>query len=665
MIVMATIPGVDTAFTVDTAILDLPYDKISAESPVTVYGDVQLDKQFINGLDLSNVIIDGDFDCSNQKTVLTLPRRVNGGLICDGCAEMQYPDGRYAGNKKLKVSLFQENKSFPDGVTYFSCVHTIKDLSDLLNMQLPTTLKTIVVSSSLLNRVKKDATMRATALQFMAKYPSIKIMDDKDREMSEMVQPEPVGPEKKKAPARTVPTGRSGTPVKTHTDCDKNDIMALCEQDAKIQSLGVSATDISRAIRTVTSPKNIGMKKYTRKHQNGNDVACVHRDKLPDIINGVIDYLCAQIEKNTQKDQPQNKQSVPAQPAPVVASVAPKSGNPAVEIKKYIPKSIWATIRRLCGNDVAKQKTILEKICSVNMNPVSPDQALSSSLTVWNVQKNKPTTVQCLRREKGNAVVQSVDTTFYKDRKRIIWTFVSDANALVCIAGVAEHSSGLNGLYYNNTLLPAAAKGRDAKGTPITPDMLAGGDYWDANVLLQEYGQTNPEIIVAPEPDAATTEYVAPDDACAAPRSVTPPVETVAPKTQPDEQPKNAVAEPAAPQPQTPVAKPVAMDAQPTPVQKIAPKPQTIIPAGVPQNFFDVVALSVEINALIDILDAENKRHIQVITNESDAGVQLASARAVQENLLKKHALQQSFQQIQGAMNKINEIKTLMNTKEH
>lgn len=409
--------GGTDVLTVD--MLNLPYDMFGPKFPLEIRDDVDMGKCKGATLpDLSNVVINGAFDCSN--------------------------------------CTLTPSTILPSGITSLICKHSIGSL-DALPSKLPESLTTIVVRSAIFTAIKDatkknaaDKTAYEKALHFMEVYPNITVTDGKKtlREVidscAEKLSPVPVQP--------VAPVVAAPKPVMEQQTDDwlsVNDLVVVCEEGLSSDVLANLDKDLKRYIRQALNSKT-DTKIETREMQrvDGSVVKCIHRADVARVIEYITKSVLPKSDAATQPEK-QKKSSAKKSEAPATQTGKKKYyiGNReihSVKIKKYISKAAWGQILSKVGKNMNALLDILQDIENINVNPALAHTASGQVAFIKDGQVQVSPTVGF---KNGRCLAQGFGTL--DDRPRIVWGICG--NTFVCQNFYPAHEGKVK-LEYNTLL---------------------------------------------------------------------------------------------------------------------------------------------------------------------------------------------------------------------
>ena len=327
-------------------IFDIPYDIMDTECGLAIWGNLELGRcKNREWPDLSNVYVSGAFNCSDftigPDTVL------------------------------------------PQEMRLLDCSHAISDL-EVLNDKLPATVSTIIVRTAILNNIKNDKNGALDiARRFADKYSSITVTDGKRTLEDIFYEIEQKKAKEKEVQSKT-PEKKQTVEFKKKTDewLTTDETVALCKQHSKIIA-EYPEDKLARLVQIARSPKtHLGVKSEILLRDDNAQVLCVNKNDIDLIANYILESTkneqsnqgkketkkqkAAQTEKPTPKTEPQNTTK------PTVFHVGNRDVQ-EVEIKKYIPKKVYASIRAKCGTNTDTLREVLQEINKININPAGTD----------------------------------------------------------------------------------------------------------------------------------------------------------------------------------------------------------------------------------------------------------------------------------------------------
>lgn len=450
--------------------------------PVIIHGkgdDKRVVLDYDRSIDLSKAIIFGDFDCSKQKAEFKFPTAIRGKLICRGLKTVKNAQGQ-------KISAFADDFIIPELVTGLDCSHSCIDLEKLSSLELPKTLKTIIIEHSFINQVAKNPESLSLSQKFIKKHPKINVVSDKNKTVSLAATIAKISVPKTVVKAPILPVQENTARKiqnKTEEDLNSNDILARIDTVFLYKQFAINEDELKRQIRA--SMKLYGT--YDRQHNDGT-TKCINISQLDAFVDHLMRALQnSATEKTTDKTE-QQTQSKENKKTPVVPTFKnpAKSQEKPIVIKKYISKNVWNTVKKACGKDIAKQKSVLRTICSVNLDPrITSD---NSTLQILDTKTHTRTICSFLEKKGTQCVTQSIDTPRL-DRKRLVWTYLPENQILVCTGYFSDHQ-GANRNEYVSAECNAKC-GKDITNRKIEAlEIIQCDKYYDAAKLLEEF-ETN------------------------------------------------------------------------------------------------------------------------------------------------------------------------------
>lgn len=401
-------------FVVD--IFNLPRDQFDAEHPLIITESVNLGRGKKQPLpDFSNVVIKGTFDCSDFTIT--------------------------------------ENSVLPNGIRELFCEYSISDLFVLKGI-LPESVKLVHVRTALLNKIKNNFTDPAFYKELAdflrynmgvdftdGKQTLVKIVDSAIRQEEHAEKQKAIKKEKNKK--------TKTTQLKTSDWFAIDEIVDLIRRHMVIDGLNdIPEIDMLRLVERARSRKaNRLIKTQIMERKDGVDVVCVHKNDMDALYQNILDMIEAdksRQNKTTVATQQETKPSKKTENKTTVAEpVKYYVGNVAVEpieIKKYIPKSIWGAIQTACGSSQPLMNKILSDINVINVNPAN-----TMGRNVVYIQDNTVKTSQTVRFKNAQCLCQGFGKV--NDRPRIVWGMCG--NIFVCTDFFAEHEKKYKTAYNN------------------------------------------------------------------------------------------------------------------------------------------------------------------------------------------------------------------------
>ena len=440
------------------------------------YDDERVVLDYDQPIDLSDALIFGDFDCSKQKAEFKFPKNINGRMICRGLKTVRNAKGQ-------KISAFPDDFVLPEDITELDCSHSGINLAQLCMLKIPETLETIIIEHSFINQITKRPENLELVKTFIHKHPDINIVSDKDKKISLLDAIEQSSESKsiaKRTPTITVKTQTKTVYNKTVEDLNSGDILERIDIVSLCKQFNITEIELKRQIRTT-------MKQcvtYERQHEDGI-TKCINVSQLDAFIEQLISALKSQnntsenIPEKTEEKNQSNKKTTHI--AKLEESTNAKE-QPIV-IKKYISKNIWNMVKKACGKDIAKQKSVLKTICSINLDPRLTSD--NSTLQILDKETNIKTICSFLEKKGTQGISQSIDTARI-DRKRLVWTYLPENQILVCVGYFADHQ-GASKIEYVSAICNAKC-GKDVNGRKIESlEIIQSDKYYDAEKILEEF----------------------------------------------------------------------------------------------------------------------------------------------------------------------------------
>ena len=387
----------DEVHTTNVDLMNIPYDKFSAENPLRISADVDMGKGKKAPLpDFTNVIINGTFDCSDFTIT--------------------------------------SNTVLPQGITELICMHSVSDLGVLIG-KMPESVQKIVVRTAVLNAIAKEQDDKLDiAQQFIAMYPNIVVTDDKKLNLAEIIKQktEPVIEQNTDKTPKAEPE-KAQLKIKTDDWLSTDEITDMCMKDVAL--IIMPAEQIKRKVRTAKSRApyiGITVQKMERV-TDGATVDCVHYNDIPKIVQFIASEThakdiptTAEPTKRAKPIKEQPKETVQQEPKFFVGTKEVKP----VTITKYIKNNIWAKILNHCGNNTAKLLGFLRDIQVINIQPTD-----TKGKQVCYIQDGEIKTSLTVKFKAARRLTQSFATL--DDRYRIIWAMKQDT--FIAIDFFSEH----------------------------------------------------------------------------------------------------------------------------------------------------------------------------------------------------------------------------------
>ena len=421
-------------------------------------------------IDLSNIVINGDFICARAKASIVLPKQINGLLDCS------YWDD------KVPTSTIR----IPNGATAVNFTGVIKSFKDLGNIDFPDSVHEVLLLNSTLKQVSKDAAELHAFETFTAQHPQIQIWDSKHNTWLQDTLV-PVQNEQKSKPmvglVTVVPQAKPALEDKTPDWLTRKEIVSVFANE-------FADADVERLVKlaTKTSYQNI---KTENKLVDGTSVLCIHKSCLEEVRHNMLEIMNADSQRASQPKQVVNV-VVPekAQKAKKVKKQKP------VKITKFISQKVWNDIKDSCNDSAHLIYSVLEHINKVNID-FTKEKATSGP--VQYIDKNgQIQVVPTLHIEDICAITQSIGNRY--TGKRIIWTMNSHDKVLVAIRFMETHADNINDAKEYKETRKYAAKVQNINGENITRDLVVAQGYLNVADLLEQYKpKTNNKVVVKKE----------------------------------------------------------------------------------------------------------------------------------------------------------------------
>ena len=417
--------------------------------------------------------------------------------------------------------------------------------------------------------------------------------------------------------------------IQTEDFCNFADIIKICKADPTIQSFDISDSELEKEVRKY-------MKTFERKkllnEQTGVSTYCIAKSNVPFVLQKVIEAFQKEARKKEAKSKV--KPTKPVVTPKVNHTTKPQKTTKharalPIAIKKYIPKSLWKEIIRLCNRNEATYISVLENVAAINTDICETID--STHVHIINPKTHERTTSSYIKREDKLSLVQGLSSSL-QDDKRIVWSYIPEDRLIVCVGVLKGHTNTKNKNSYS-LMRDNAANGLDIKGKKITLQRVLEEEYLDVDFLLKQYKEQEKQV----EKTSATRTGIAPILA--------------------DEQ-----------QIKTHVVKPV-KKVYVKPETKIEPKTEQpkqkpIIHIDTPQDLCEVRVAEAQINSIIKTLNNAIKQNLEdVVTEEDDVAKQLAQLDAVRDAIVQKAKLKLALSEI-GKTDEILKV-LLMHTKNH
>ncbi|MCR4917422.1 MAG: hypothetical protein K5912_00565, partial [Alphaproteobacteria bacterium] len=213
-------------------VYNLPYEEYGNNSVLTLIGDVNVSKYNPNNTPgknppkFSNVLVFGDFECSNQFHINIFPEKVGGKFICKNTI-------------KKDKRLINEDTILPKSCEFIDLSYSIDSL-DILIDKMPKDTRFLVVQDILIKQksLQNNEIKLNSAKRFQERYPNIivtnangniilsNVLNDIENQKQDVKQ-EIVIPKKK--PEQKI----DKVIEKSNSDLDRKDILSLCRGNDK------------------------------------------------------------------------------------------------------------------------------------------------------------------------------------------------------------------------------------------------------------------------------------------------------------------------------------------------------------------------------------------------------------------------------------------------
>lgn len=572
----------------DVDMLNLPYDMFGAEFPLEIRGDVDMGKCKGQNLpDMTNVIINGAFDCS--------------------------------------TCTLTEASVLPRGITSLACKHSIGSL-DVLIGRLPDTVTTVVVRSAILSAVKDaakknsvDKTAYENALRFMDLYPNITVTDGK-KTLRDVID-SCVEKVAEKATAKPTKVKQEIVPEPQTADwLSVTELVAVCEQMLSPDVLAKLDKDLKRYIRQATNSKStIKIETREMRRTDGSVVKCIHQE---DAVR-VVEYVAQSVVEKSESVvslEPAKKPTTKKSDKPVAQTAKKKYyiGNReifAVKIKKYISKAAWGQILSKVGKNTGALLKVLQDIEDINTNPAL---AHTASGQVAFIQDGIVQVSPTVGFKNGRCLAQGFGTL--DDRPRIVWGI--SGNNFVCQNFYPAHEGKVKLEY--NTLL---------RTIDIDISKLDLSEYLLVSDLIKELSaeRATPEIV---EQEQVVQPTIKPTP------KVTPAAPVVVKAAKQEQAP---IVQPAKPE----ITKPVIKPEDTMPEQNKFKKQDVARPAPKTPYWASLYHISTQINADYRATVAQQERLIAALSKPLDTEQMLDYTNELHEVLSHKKDLEWAKRQLE------------------
>ena len=374
----------------------LPYDKINNLNKLYIEEDVNMGKGNKQPLpDMSNVVIHGAFDCS--KWTIT------------------------------------SDTVLPSGVTELNCAHSIANLGVLIGL-LDSTVQRVIIRPALLTNIKNniDGALEC-AQKFVARYPNIVVIDDKQKQTLLNVLKDVSQSKSNETVKQNIPKPKKEVVAEKTADwLDRAELEQICVASPLLGGL-LNDEELERYIRMAMSDKSgIKINKSSRLRADGVKVVCVHRDDVDAILNFMIEKYNENSQKRTATSKPKEKSGKkpdnPREAKPVDTTVSQKvfvndKELSEIVIEKYIPENV---LKDLALND---QITLLQDVAKVNVQPFELNKQ-----QVHYIENGKIISLPNLEFKNARVLSQKIQS---RDNRRIVWYM--DGNKFYAVYYFAKH----------------------------------------------------------------------------------------------------------------------------------------------------------------------------------------------------------------------------------
>lgn len=611
----------DEKISVQVTMNDLPYGLFNASQPLVIDGDVDMGAGKSESLpNMENVVINGSFDCSSYKIV---------------------PD-----------------TILPNGISSLVCLHSISCLDDLVG-KLPETVKTVVVRPAILNAIKKAEVSSdefKSAQEFMKKYPSISVIDGKQN-LADIIaeQTKPLDVVKTKIEKQTVVA--PVVPEKTSDWLSSDEMISVC-MDLSENVSSLSREEIARYVKMARSPKTkLGIKVQQMKREDGDVVVCVHSQDVATVLAFVEAKVAEATAAKSKKEQKKPQEKVVAKPAVADNKEKPKHffqnrEIKAIQIQKYMSKSVWGQIRAKVGNDTGTLLRILQDIQDINVTPAKAHVASGQVAFIkdGNVQVSPTVTFK-----NGRCLTQGFGTL--DDRPRIVWA--TCGGLFVAQHFFAAHE-GKEKLKYNKIL----------REIDVVAEDLVLSDYLLVSDLIKEIGGSRPgsggsEYPIPTSSTDDSVEDVAPVDSDSAFSGTTDTMEQEVASEEP------VVIEPVKPV-EVPVAKPVVVPVEAPVAQpkqepkKVEPKTEKVEPKqdNNPIQWTELYSLHHKYVQRIEFLEKSTRLMLADMAKESDTVKLLKMTGDLTDLLMAKRGYEAALEKMRAINETLKEMEMQLDSKQ-
>lgn len=403
------------------------YHKLDLKYRWALIGDMDVSglitkKEKIEDSFFPYLVIHGDFKCSKYSK--SFPRIVCGCVDCSNCGK-DYIDN------DIVLPVFAKE---------MNCAYSVRGFDVLMGV-LPNDLETLIVEPKLIKKsyLLQNQEHLENVLAFMRMYPNLNVQDTGGIDLKDVLQEIVKEIETKKnqtqEPENKKEEIKEDLPIKVSgKNLDRRDINMLCRMNPDFESL--SDEELMRFVRVVLSGnRRNGIVKQRMKRGDGAIVDCITADQLPAVYADI--KLLAREREKTQviEETPVEMSDVEFEEQIPLS----KSDVKPIKIKKYISLSQYKKV--VSASSIDKADTALRVINDINLDPL--DIKLQGTVRLLKDGANVPQKVNTVKKESGCCLVQSIDSNFNNDPKRLVWRVADGPSGLifVCVGFSPEHNT--------------------------------------------------------------------------------------------------------------------------------------------------------------------------------------------------------------------------------
>ncbi len=452
--------------------------------------------------------------------------------------------------------------------------------------------------------------------------------------------------------------------VQTPEYSNKYEILEKCLANVAIMKLSGGDEDLLKV--KIRKYMNACSDRRLLMDTNSNrNISCIPAEKVDALIEKVLEELKEiyrkkkPVRRATKSEKTTTETTQPQKPVTVAKTVAPqKPVLKPILIRKYIPQQIWKEICKACGKgNTDKQMFVLKTIASVNVNVVDTPQI--DGLPIINPETHVQTMSSYMKHEDGQSLVQSIDSPWRTDNKRIIWSYLPEEKVLVCTGCCPDHNANIRENKKYSRIRDLAAIGQNANGEKLTLKKIKDEGYISIGILFEQLlSKAQPETFVEQEqveekPVATHTgkrsripatktekvdykphsKYVAKPSVLQKTEAVKTPVESTQKPVEEagivptlvDEQPKE---------------EPIAIALSTEEVKEAEQYIDKILGVQTPKNQVDLLALHTYIEKIIPAITDIINDGLESASKETDAAKQLEQINLVREALIQKNKIE-------------------------